>query len=214
MLEIVSNVIQTAVLGVCVIVAFYYAVNSRSRSWLLYGLFSASFFLGDLWWVLFLLFYDSDYGYSLIPYINWKASILFLILLMQYQLKTPVFKKNNSPALCVIPLFCAGMCLYYMKFGAYLDNSLTAILMCILIWIVVQRLLEIRDIEGGKADDKALCILVFFFCISEYIIWTATCLDYGNPLRRLYDIFGALMTAGFVLIIPAMKKAVKADELH
>lgn len=213
MVETIGNILQIIVLGICTAVAAYNTESRKNRSWLIYGLFAFSFLLGDIWWLLDWLFYEDEF-YSIIPYINWKASFLFLILLMQRQLKTPIFRKINNPVLCMIPLFCTGMCFYYMKFGAYIDNLLTALLMCLLIWITVQRLLEIRSGEGGSAEDKSLCLLVFLFCVSEYIIWTASCLDYGNPLRSLYDIFSFVMTVIFLLIIPAMKKAVKADELY
>ncbi len=207
MVEIVSNIIQIGVLCVCAVVSIYFAGTRQSREWLLFGLFSGSFLLGDLWWLLCLIFYGWDYGYSLIPYINWKASILFLILLLlQYH---PVGRKPVHGAQRLIPVACGLMCVFYMQYGAYVDNVITALFMSITIWIIVQRLLQIKKGEEGGAADRCLCLSALFFCVMEYALWTASCLDYDNPLRHLYEVFGFILTFSVVLFLPAIRKVVR-----
>ena len=208
MLEVVSNIIQIAVLVVCIAAAVYNTDTLKSRSWVLFGLFAVSFLLGDIWWLLDLLFYRDRTLYSLIPYINWKASALFLILLIRNRQQAPLFKRPVRSILWVIPVFCAGMCAYYMQFGAYVDNVITALFMAVLIWITIQRFLEIRGSEDDAAGDKSLCLVVLLFCVSEYAMWTASCLDYDHPLRILYDVFSFVLTLSIALMIPALRKAV------
>ena len=67
MIDIISETIQMAVICICEIAAIYDSRSVRSRMRLLYGLFLLSFFLGDLWWILDLVFYGGESGYSLIP---------------------------------------------------------------------------------------------------------------------------------------------------
>ena len=207
MLEVVSNIIQIIVLCFCIAGAIRYTNALKSRSYMLFGLFAASFLLGDIWWLLDLLLYRDRAFYSLIPYLNWKASALFLILLVFYLQQGPFIKRPVRRILWLIPVFCAVMCAYYMQFGAYIDNIVTALFMTVLIWITIQHLFDIRS---GKcnAANKDICLVVLLFCVSEYVMWTGSCFDYGNPLRNLYDIFGFVLTLSIALMIPAMRKAV------
>lgn len=208
MTEIISNSIQIAVLIFCLAYAIYSMYTQKDRLWLLYGLFMLSFLLGDIWWLLEIIFYGWDFDYSLIPYINWKASLLFLILMIWQHHPESVFKKPVSKLMWLIPVFCAAMCIYYMQFGAYVDNTVTAVLMSITIWIAIQRAMESRR-EGTKGqDDWYVCRAILIFCIIEYVMWTASCLDYDNPLRHLYTVGGYLLTVCIIYFIPAIRKAV------
>ena len=208
MYEIVDNSIQLTVIFCCAAASIYRTALTRSRIWLLCSLFFASYFLGDLWWLLDELFYPEVSGYSLVPYINWKASILFLILMLQQDRNDRLFRKPESRAMWLIPVFCGIMCIFYMQFGAYIDNITTAILMSILIWEAVQRPLGAKNGTTEYAADHDMCRMILWFCVIEYIMWTITCLDYGHPLRSLYYICEAVITLLFILMIPAVGKAV------
>ena len=209
MIAYTSEISQMVVLLLCEAVAIIDARKVRSRLRLLYGLFLLSFFLGDLWWFLNMAIYEGNAAYSLIPYINWKAAMLFLILIMQQYHREPIFRKPISPLQLFIPVFCGGMCAFYMTNGAYLDNIVTAILMSIIIWNAVQRLIEIRK---GMTKDKAdshLCRVILLFCLLEYGMWTASCL-YNIPwvYDGLYYAFNFALSFCCILFIPAIRKAV------
>ncbi|MBR6444687.1 MAG: hypothetical protein IKS63_04595 [Firmicutes bacterium] len=207
MIDIVNSSMQMAVIFVCEMVAFYDARTKRSRLRLLYGLFLLSIFLGDLWWVLGMVFYGGNLGYSLIPYINWKVALLFLILMMQQYHGEPVFRKPVRKTQWLIPVFCGFMCAGYMTLGAYLDNVVTAILMSVIIWNAVQRLIEIRKGLTEKTGDSLLCKMILIFCALEYAMWTASCLN--EPWYNLYYVFDAAITVCYILFIPAVRKAVR-----
>ncbi|MDO4860574.1 MAG: hypothetical protein Q4A48_06080 [Bacillota bacterium] len=207
MIDIISETIQMAVICICEIAAIYDSRSVRSRMRLLYGLFLLSFFLGDLWWILDLVFYGGESGYSLIPYINWKVALLFLILMMQQYHGQPVFRKPVSWAQWIAPVFCGGMCAYYMTMGAYFDNALTAVLMSIIIWNAIHRLVEIRKGLTERKGDKLLCIAALVYCALEYAMWTASCMYY--PLYNLYYVFDFMLSACFIIFVPAIRKAVE-----
>ena len=82
MIETVVNIIQLIITGVCSGIALFNAVRTEHRAWTLVGLFSGIFFMGDLYWLLFLLFYGETPPYSFIPYMSWYASYLFMLLLL------------------------------------------------------------------------------------------------------------------------------------
>ena len=205
MIELIGNIIQMIVICGCLIVVIYETRNDRSRIGLLYALFLTSMLLGDIWWILELLLYDET-PYSLVPYLNWKAAYVFLILMMQQDKRVSVYRNPASRYLWGSVLFCAVMCVYYMQFGAYIDNVLTAVLMSVLIWIPLQRLTEIRKNGETGAKDEMLCRMVLLFCTTEYVMWTASCFD--SSVRVLYDVFNFVLTACFILFIPAVRKAV------
>ena len=82
MIETVVNIIQLIITGACSGIALFNAVRTEHRAWTLVGLFSGIFFMGDLYWLLFLLFYGETPPYSFIPYMSWYASYLFMLLLL------------------------------------------------------------------------------------------------------------------------------------
>ena len=207
MIDAICEATQLIVICICEFIAIFDARKIRSRLRLLYGLFLLSFFMGDLWWFLDYLFYDWDLTYSLIPYINWKVALLFLILMMQQYHGGKIFKKPASGFMWTIPVFCGALCAFYMQFGAYLDNILTAVLMSIIIWMAVQRLIEIRQGATEKTGDEWLCRVILLFCTFEYGMWTASCIDY--PVYYFYNVFNFALTACFILFIPAVRKAVR-----
>lgn len=208
MFEIIDNSIQIAVIFGCGFYSVYKTVLTRSRLWLVCSLFMASYFLGDLWWLLNEVLYPGYSEYSLVPYINWKASVVFLIMLLQQERKGEKLQKPGNRYMWLIFVFCAVMCAYYMQFGAYVDNVTTAILMAVLIWTAVQRTFESRQDGNYRADDHELCRMALIFCVLEYTMWTSTCLNYGNPLRGLYYICEAILTVFIIMLTMAVRKAV------
>ena len=208
MISSVGDITQMVVILLCEVIAFMDARKQRSRLRLIYGLFLLSFFLGDLWWFLDLTLYGGDAGYSLIPYINWKVAMIFLILMMQQYHSGSIFRKPASWLQLIIPVFCGAMCVWYMTMGAYLDNIVTAVLMIIIIWNAVQRLIEIRKNLTKDKGDKWLCAVIILYCLMEYGMWTASCFDYSHPVYNLYYIFNFGLTMCFILFIPAVRKAV------
>ncbi len=208
MLDIVSNVVQMAALCICEAFALYDAQSKRSRLRLLYGLFLFSFFMGDLWWLLDISFFGETPVYSLIPYLNWKASGVFLILMMMKYEQRSILSKPTRGYIWAVPVFCAGMCAFFMQYGAYIDNILTAVVMSAIMSMSLQRLADIKDGKTEHTGDRMLCQIVLLHCVLEYAMWASSCLSYENPLRYIYFVFEFGLTICFLLFIPAIRKAV------
>ena len=207
MIEIVENAIQIVLSFLCAIFSFRKAVVTRTRSWLLLGLFYSVYFLGDLYWQLFLWYYRDVPQYTFIPYLSWYTGYLFLLMLL-----TDAYSfnwKKNARYLWLAPLFTAGLGAYYMTFGDYVSNIIAAILMGALLWRSFGGILSMRGKTGPESSARALYITVALFCIDTYAAWTSSCFFSGDTWRNPYLWFDMALSGVMLLFIPAQRKAVK-----
>ena len=212
MIETFLNGIELLVTGGCMIAAIYLAFVSRSRIGMMLAMFCGAFFLGQSWWLLYLVMIRKDLPNSLIPYIDWFAAWLFLIIMLQLiQQNKPVFVPEGKSWLpWVAPVFTAGMAVFYMQWGAYFNNAITAALMGILMWKCIRGLQALRGTSGAAAAGRPVYRTVLIFCLLEYAAWTASCFDYDHPLRSLYSVFSLLLPLSIIPIILSVRKAVDA----
>ena len=208
MIEDVVNILDLVVLGACLAIALYRGLASRKRPWALFILALIAFFLGSLWWFLYLFYLPEDVPGSVIPYFNWCASRLFLLLLMGQFPHRPLSRREHG-ALWLVPVFTAGMALFYMQWGSYLENVLDALMMGILLRNAVAGLLALRGESGPEAATRGVFRAILIYCLLEYTVWTVSCLDYDHPLRHLYYVFDLLLAASAFLLFPALEKAVE-----
>lgn len=231
MTESLINIFQLIISGTCAGIALCKAVRSGSRIWILMGLFSGLFFMGDLYWQLFLLFYDMTPPYSYIPYMSWYASYLFLLLLL-IELRGGVRKRPVPRVLIPVMAFTLPLCIFFMSFGDYISNIISLILMSMLIYRSADGLLSCRAAErsgtGGKCgasekcdeggspgvsgrlgtgdssdpDGKPVYRAVLFFCACEYGSWTASCFS-----SNIYYLFDILLSLCIIILILAVNKA-------
>ena len=202
MIEIIENAIQLVTTGICTVIALRKGIRLQNRAWIVLALASGVFFLGDLYWELFLVLYGHTPGYSYIPYLSWYASYMFLLLLL-FELKGEREERKTRKILWIIPVFSAGMCIFYMQFGDWIGNIITAVFMSLLMWHALDMLLLLRD-----SKKAAIFAVVLLFCIVEYAAWTATCFGNYETLAHPYFWLDTLLSAVFLLFPAALGKAV------
>ena len=202
MIEIIENGIQLVTTGICTVIALRKGIRLQNRAWIVLALASGVFFLGDLYWELFLVLYGHTPGYSYIPYLSWYASYMFLLLLL-VELRVPRKEEENRKILWIIPVFSAGMCIFYMQFGDWIGNIITAVFMSLLMWHALDMLLLLKDTRKA-----AIFAVVLLFCIVEYAAWTATCFGNYETLAHPYFWLDTLLSAVFLLFPAALGKAV------
>lgn len=223
MIETVINLIQLVLTGTCAYIALYRAVRQKARSWALLSLFLGIFFLGDLYWQLFLVFYHTTPQYTSISELSWYTSYLFLLLLAIY-VRTEIcghrmpsvrecgglagWARRFSPLLWCVPVFTIGMCIFFMQRGDYFSNILAAVLMTGLLWHALSGLLSLRKAPSPQGDQKMFFVVVLLFCLTEYALWTSSCFWTGNTIANVYYWFDLLLSLIFVLFLPALGKAV------
>ena len=202
MIEIIENAIQLVTTGICTVIALRKGIRLQNRAWIVLALASGVFFLGDLYWELFLVLYGHTPGYSYIPYLSWYASYMFLLLLL-FELKGEREERKTRKILWIIPVFSAGMCIFYMQFGDWIGNIITAVFMSLLMWHALDMLLLLRD-----SKKAAIFAVVLLFCIVEYAAWTATCFGNYETLAHPYFWLDTLLSVVFLLFPAALGKAV------
>lgn len=196
MLDQIDNAIQTTALLICVISAAWTAIPRRSHPWALLTLFYGSWFLGDLYWLVCYLCYDSMPQISVVSDLSWYASNIFL-----YMLLGEVAPPTNTKRLLswLGPVFAVGMAAFFMQWGEYFNNVVYAALMGLLMYASISRL------QDGK--QRFLSALVLAYCLLEYGLWISSCFWRDSVLSEPYYWFDFMLTASFFLFLPVMRRA-------
>ena len=203
MIELSENLLEILVVGICLTAASIRAFRSREKGWILLSFVYTSYFLGNLYWALYLFFYHRTPPVFYVSEISWCAAYLFMILLLRYY-QTDAERGMKSPALWMIPVFVTGMTVFFMTRGSYLLNLIEAVMMGSLMLRSLQGLLALRSAADGR---KHLCTVVLVFCLIEYGLWTSSCFWMGDTLRSPYFWFGALLILIQPMFIWAVGKA-------
>ena len=210
MTEILENAFQLLTTGICMGISLRKGALLQNRAWVILALASGVFFLGDLYWELFLILYGRTPS-SYIPYLSWYASYLFLLLLL-FELREKRWNRRYR-VLWLAPVFTVGMCLFYLQWGDWLGNVITAVFMCLLLWFSGEGLLSL--LAGKKADPERdsgkawIFAEVFLFCLMEYAAWTASCFGTYDSFAHPYFWFDTMLSLIFLLFPMALGKAVK-----
>ncbi len=205
MIEQIENTLQIAVLLVCVAVALALALRLRSRPWILLALFFGSWLMGDIYWLVCLIFFGSTPSVSIVADLSWYASYMFLFLLLQ--LVVPLETGRGKRILPWIgPLFAAGMAVFFMQWGEIVGTLICAVLMAMLFYAAIDRLAS-RDVSGA---GRLLSLLALLFCVLEYGLWVASCYWLTDTLAHPYYWFDLTLTVLFPFFLPVTKKAVAA----
>ena len=83
MIESLENAVQLALVAVYMALSIIYALREKPRNSVLLVMFYGSYLLGDLYWLLYLLFYSDNPAIFYIPDLSWYAAYGFLYLLLQ-----------------------------------------------------------------------------------------------------------------------------------
>ena len=206
MIEIVENTIQLAVLLVCAGIALGWSIRDRAGTAMLLFLFLVSYALGDLYWLLYLIFYGHTPRIFYVSELSWYAAFLFMYMLVQKR-AGPEARAFRHPALWLLPVFCVGMAVFYMHWGDYPGNVICAVLMSLLLYHTVRGLVILRT-HREKDANRPLYIAALVFCILEYGSWTASCFWTGDTWTNSYFLFDCLMTAYIPFLLASYRKAV------
>ena len=211
MTETIENLIQLLFSGICMSVSAWKAYTTRKRMWVLLGFAGGAYFLMDLYWELFVVFYSHSPKYSSIPDIGAMACYIFLIMIM-HELRNEQklrFIRPRSRFLWLIPVFTAAMTVYFLSDGFYIEYIIEGVITTVMIWEAVDGLLELKEYPEQKTKKRMFYIIVLLFSFAEYSSWTASSIwdsdDLGNP----YYWFDTLLSVTFLLFPLALRKESK-----
>ena len=206
-LVISENSIQLILTAVCTVVCAYYIMTTGKHAWVMLGLASFVYFLGDLYLQLFVFFYGEEPVYSYIPWVGYYASYLFLLLLI-FEIRDSRPLKNSIRTLWFVPVFTFGMCIFFMNWGDYISNLIAAVLMWLLIWADIDGLVSIHKDTGENHTNRNIYIIILIFCLLEYAIWTISCFSTEYTILNPYFLLEVFLSVLFLLFPAALRKAV------
>lgn len=198
MLDQIDNGIQVAALLVCVVSAAWLAMRRTSRPHVLLALFYGSWLLGDIYWLVCYLCYDTMPQISVVSDMSWYASGIFLYMLLR-EVAPPTGARRVLP--WIGPAFAAGMAVFFMQWGEYFNNMVYAVVMGLLMFASISRL------QDGQ--QRFLPALVLVYCLLEYGLWVSSCFWQEPVLTEPYYWFEFMLTASFFLFLPTVGRATR-----
>ena len=203
MIESYENAFQIAVLAICIIISSCRAVIYRSRSWTLLTLFFSSWELGDINWLVYLIFIGETPRISVVSDLSWYASFIFLYMLLR-KTSPPEELEDTGLLPWLGTAFAVGMAVFFMFRGEILSNLAYAGLMGLLLYATIRRLM-LKDRAG---QSRLLSALILVYCLLEYCLWTASCFWNDAAVFQTYYVFDLMLTVSFPFFILATGKAV------
>ena len=207
MVEIIDNAINLAATAFCAIVAAVFMVRTNKRAWVLLMLTGGVYFLGDLYWQLYLLFYGETPPYSYISDMSWYVATLLMFILLT-EIRAVHGKWYYSHILWIIPVFTVGMAIFFLHWGDVLGNIITVVFRSALLWNAAGGLLAARKVEEEK-PNRWFYSLTLTYCLSEYAMEVASCFWMGDTIRNPYFWADTLMALAFVAMPWGLRKAVE-----
>ena len=209
MVELTVNSVLLFVELACCMAAAVYTIRGSYRTFGLLTMFYGVSAMGSLYWVLFQFFYDHTPNVFYVSDISWYASYLFLWHLIHH-LSTEEERGFRHPLMYAVPVIPAGFCVFYFRWGDYVGNVISALLMGLLMYHSVRGLLYIRK-EGKGKNRRMLYTVVLAFCVLEYCVWTSSCFWGGDTLANSYFWFDIMVYLCMTLFLPGTRKAVKPE---
>lgn len=202
LIEIIENVAQISVLFICAGIALHNALAEQSRIWTLTFFFLGSFGLGDIYWLVCLIFYGESPQISVVSNLSWYAAYIFLYMMLR-RAAPPEGSGRRHLLPWAGPAFSAVMAVYFMQWGDILNNLLIALLMGLLSFSALARLSS-----GSRyRNQRFLFVSALFLYVTEYALWISSCLWEYTPSSPYYW-FDILLTLSFIPFVPAVRKAV------
>ena len=204
-IESIENLIQLGTIGICSVISAQHYYSSKRQEWAMMFLAAFVYFLGDLYWQLYLIFFGETPYYSHIPYLSWYASYLFLTLLI-VGMRGDSRIKVLHPLMLVIPLFTVGMAIFFMQRGDYISNIICAVIMSILMLRATEGLMMAK--KEGLENSRLLYITILALCVTEYASWVFSSFWTENSISNPYFWADSVLSIIFLLFPFALRKAV------
>ncbi|MBR5347726.1 MAG: hypothetical protein IK125_00640 [Lachnospiraceae bacterium] len=203
MIESIDTIVQIAALLFCAGISLWQAIRHQSRAWVLAVFFFGSYMLGDIFWMVCLIFYGKTPQISVISDLSWYASYSFLYLLLLQTAPTKAGEKRHflqwlGPAVSV------ALAIFFMQWGEILSNLIYAAIIGLVFFASIGRLVE-RD---RYHKQRFLAVMAIVICMMEYGLWFSSGLFEGETLANPYYWFDMLLTVNCLISLLAIKKAV------
>ncbi|MBO4627429.1 MAG: hypothetical protein J5645_05600 [Lachnospiraceae bacterium] len=113
MIESIEYAIQILLGAVGVAMSAVFAMRTRHREFVLLMLGIGVYSLGDLYMLLYLIFYGVTPGYSYVHDISWYSASLFFAFLA-FEMLGERAKGQRRKIIWLVPAFTVGMCIFFL----------------------------------------------------------------------------------------------------
>ena len=202
--ELTDNAIQLLTVLICVAYSGFMTLKIRSRKWLLLTLFYISFGIGLIYWVLYIVLFDSTPRVFCVSELSWTASYIFLAMRLTSDASAGASGGKTRLA-WILPLFSFVMCVFFCLKGSYLENIMMGLTLSVCGYCSAKRIILSKC--RRQFPDRYISLAVLFFYFSEYALWISsyfqTSYHFINPYF-LIDTF--ILNSAIVCIAIAQRR--------
>ena len=164
--------------------------------------------LGDLYMLLYLIFYGVTPGYSYVHDISWYSASLFFAFLA-FEMLGERAKGQRRKIIWLVPAFTVGMCIFFLWFwGDWVGNLMAVATRTILMWFAFAGVLELKG-EAPIKYKRRVCLWILLFGFVEYATDTMSCFWIGDVIYNPYFWLDSIVSILFVLMPLSLRKAVR-----
>ena len=183
-------------------------LKSRKQEYFLLTCFYGCFFLGSLYWTLYLLLFSETPQVFYVSEFGWVASVIFLSML-QYTLSSEEERRFPCRKALSAVLIGVPLCIFYCSIGVILSNLLWCGMMIVVSFSSFRGLAYARRQRGAAHNMKYFHIWVLCYVTLEYALWTSGCFWPGDSIFSPYCRFDLMLAGCLLALLPATGKAVQ-----
>ena len=208
-MEVISNLLQAAVTLLGFFLGGIRYLKSRKQEYFLLTCFYGCFFLGSLYWTLYLLLFDTTPRVFYVSEFGWVASVIFLRIL-QATLSTPEERAFRCRRAWLAPAFGVPLLAFYCIFGDILSNLIWCGMMIWLSFCAIRGLVYAITQTVAARNIRYFHIGVICVAFAEYLLWTVGCFWPDTSPASPTFWCDMMLTLAILGLLPATRKAVEA----
>lgn len=190
-MELADNLLQLCCVSICGLYACISAVRQRSNAWLFLALFYLSFWIGIVYWALYLALFQCAPQVFCVSELNWTTSYIFLSLRLLWEMPPEERRCKSGVFPWCFPAFSFAMCVFFWQRGSYLENILMGSAIAVCGFYGAKGLLFAR--RKGQKGKAAVCLATLLFYGAEYLLWLSSYLWIDDFLFNPYFITDTLL---------------------
>ena len=164
---------------------FRYA-KSPKKGYLFLILFFLASFLSDYYWTVYTLVMGAYPEISeFLAYLGWNVAYVFLLLAV-LQLRTQDAKRCFHPVIFLPVLTNGAQLVLYLQFGGIFNNLWQVGITTAIMVLCMQELVYFLKNRKKGAKTPHFAILVLFWLVFGYGMWTASCFDWKSAFLNPY----------------------------
>ena len=189
-------------IGICL----YRYIRWPRKMFLFALIFCLSNLLSNYYWGIYVLTIGADPDTSSVyAYMGWNISVVMLHLMVYFS-ESNEHKKFISPlAFLPIPLNIYQF-LVHVRFGGIFNNAWQGIFATLASCISINNIAYWYKNKKNGTKMPYLSVVVLFYIVNEYIMWTSSCFDWPSAWLHPYNYSSILMMLCYILVPLAIAK--------